>query len=174
MPGKSPSRRCDGLGARHLVSRARFNANVVVYGFTQTLSTTEVSLRRLHRDVPQEKLNLLKLTAGHMTEAGATAAKIMRCNPRYSEYSRVLFDNMPGDLLGDAVAPRPVCSAHATEQPATRDSSSSGPFVNCLLHPVWNRNGTNVAALPYKVHDRPMVFTALKMIERQVGKLTSP
>ncbi len=132
----SSSRRCDGLGARHVVSRARFNANLVVHGFPKSLSTTEVPLRRLHRDVPQEKLNLLKLTAGHMTEAGATAAKIMRCDPGYSEYSRVLFDNMPGDLLGD-VSPHARTARHMQRNslPLVTPAPAAHSSIVCFTQP---------------------------------------
>ena len=45
------------------------DSDLVVYGGSNSLRAAEVSLRRLHRDVPEEELDLLQFAAGGAAEA---------------------------------------------------------------------------------------------------------
>src|SRR5262245_27478396 len=45
------------------------------------------------------------------------------------------------------------------------------PFVEELFHPVGNRGSSNVTAFSNEVHDCPMIFTTLKVVESEVGQL---
>src|SRR5262249_39415006 len=45
------------------------------------------------------------------------------------------------------------------------------PFIEELFHPVRNRYGSNVTPFSDEVHDCPMIFTTLKVIESEVGQL---
>ncbi len=89
----------------------------------------------------------------------------MRRELQQAELRGVLLDDMPDDLLRDAVAPCPSCSANAPEQPPTGNSSGHEPIIECLLDLVRIGNGPDVACLPNKVNDRPMVFATLEMVE---------
>ncbi len=50
-----------------LRSRVRFQADPVVNRMLELLFASEVSLRRLDRDVPQQGLNLIEFSAGQVT-----------------------------------------------------------------------------------------------------------
>jgi hypothetical protein len=52
----------------------RLKANVVVHGIPQPLFTAEIPFGRLDGHMPEQKLDLVELTAGQMTEAGTCAA----------------------------------------------------------------------------------------------------
>ena len=52
-------------------------ADMVINGAAELLLAAQVPFRRLHRDVAQEKLNLLKLPAGGVAKTRTGAATIM-------------------------------------------------------------------------------------------------
>ena len=52
----------------------RFQPDSIIHGVAEPLFAAQVSLRRLHRDMPQKKLNLLQLTACLMAKTGTSAA----------------------------------------------------------------------------------------------------
>src|SRR5207247_9099498 len=72
-----------------------------------------------------------------------------------------------------AVAPGCSGSANAPKQFSTRNSSCIHPFINSLLDPVWNRNSPDVACLACQIDYRPMIFTALKVVEKELSKFTA-
>ena len=95
----------------------------------------------------QEELNLLHLSAGSVAEAGTRPPQIVRSDSREPELGGVLLDNVPNDSLAHALAPGFSGSANAPKHPAPVDSRRHEPVVNGLLHPVGNRNGSDVPAL---------------------------
>ena len=64
--------------AAKLGQASGFNANVIVHGNTQPLFATEVFLRRLHANVPEEKLNLLQFATCEVAQPRASASKVVR------------------------------------------------------------------------------------------------
>jgi hypothetical protein len=54
----------------------RFQPDVIIHSSPEPLLTAQVSFGRLHRNVPQQELNLLQLAASGMTEASARAANM--------------------------------------------------------------------------------------------------
>jgi hypothetical protein len=51
----------------------------IVYWMSEILFATEITFRGLHRCVPQEKLNLLKLTAAVVAQLGTGPPQVMPC-----------------------------------------------------------------------------------------------
>ena len=80
-----------------------------------------ISLRRLHRYVPQQELNLLQLAASRMAEPRAGSSTIVRRKLGDARLRGVVLHDMPDHLLGDAVAPNRFFPADASEQPPLRD-----------------------------------------------------
>ena len=56
----------------------RFDAKSVVYCHSQTLLAANIAFGGLHRDMPEEKLDLLKLAPRIMAEACTGPPEIMR------------------------------------------------------------------------------------------------
>ena len=60
-------------------------------------------------------MDLLQFSAGDMTEAGAGASQIMRCNAAELRLLGVFTDDMPYNFLRDAIAPNGPEFRHAAE-----------------------------------------------------------
>jgi hypothetical protein len=89
---------------------------MVVDGRGNPLSAAEVALSSLHRDMTQQKLNLLQLAPSGPTEASATPPEIMR-----REFAHT---NFRGELLGDVPASFSVTASPQTlPAPLTRRKS---------------------------------------------------
>ena len=56
----------------------RFQPDVIVHGAPEPLLAAQVSFGRLHRNVPQQELNLLQLAAGGSAKPGAASTEIVR------------------------------------------------------------------------------------------------
>jgi hypothetical protein len=65
----------------------------------QILLGAEIPLRRLHRRVAQQQLNLLKLATTRAAQFGAGAAEIVRGDTRDSGCLGIGLDELPHDLL---------------------------------------------------------------------------
>jgi len=62
---------CCGRGAERMaLSRARFNSNLVVYGFSQTLLAAKILFGGLHGYMTQQKLNLLEFPSRRVAQTG--------------------------------------------------------------------------------------------------------
>jgi len=46
----------------------RLDADTIVHSITDSLFAAKISLRRLDRNVPEQKLDLFEFSAGHVTE----------------------------------------------------------------------------------------------------------
>ncbi len=87
-PVKSPSRLACWL-----------DADMVVHGISDLLLAAKITLGSLHRDVPEEELDLFEFAASNVTEPGACARQIMG---RYLFNSDVLckvLDDVPYHLF---------------------------------------------------------------------------
>ena len=76
-----------------------FDSKFVVYRNSQTLPAANIAFSGLHRDVPEEKLDLLKLASGIMAEPRAGPTKIMRREMRNIHGRGSLLDNVPNCLF---------------------------------------------------------------------------
>jgi hypothetical protein len=72
-----------------------FDAEFVVYRNSQTLPAANIAFGGLHRDVPEEKLDLLELASGIMAEPGTGPPEIMRREMRNVHGRGSLLDNVP-------------------------------------------------------------------------------
>ena len=54
----------------------RFDSDLVIHGDSQLLLAPEVMLSCLDRHMPDQELNLVEFTAGHMTEARTGAPQV--------------------------------------------------------------------------------------------------
>jgi len=87
----------------------RLDANVIINGALDFLLATKVALCGLHRDMPEQKLDLFELSTCNVTEPGACPPLMPHaaCR-RYAE-----FRTMPNVLSGSAPAGRSAVSDSA-------------------------------------------------------------
>jgi hypothetical protein len=81
-----------------------FQPDSIIHGITEPLFAAQLSLRRLHRDMPQKELNLLQLTAGLMAKTGTSAAKIVWRERRDLTILYFLRHDTPNDLGAESAA----------------------------------------------------------------------
>jgi len=122
----------------------------------------------------QQKLNLLQLAASGTTEASATPPEVVRREFADTNFRGELLDDVPDQLFRNSLAPDSARAAHAAEEATTGDSTGPHPVIEETAHPVRDRDGLNVTALPTQVHDCPMAFTLLKLVNCQASEFMSP
>jgi hypothetical protein len=138
------------------------------------LRAAEVPLGCLHRDLAEEKLDLLQLAASGTAESSATSAPIMRRELAYAYIRRELLDEVPDELLGDPLAPNLASAAYAAEQVSTGNSGGLHPVAQEIPHPIGDGDGPSVTSLPAHIYDRPMPFALLEVIDCQTSEFVTP
>src|SRR6516225_10325344 len=108
-----------------------------------------------------------------MTEPRARPPQVVRRKFRNLQFLRVHLDDVPDHLLCHSAAPYGARTTHAPKHFACGDLSRLKPFVQELLHPIRHRNCPNVATFSDEIHDRPTIFTTLKVVETEIGQFTS-
>ena len=121
--------------------------------------------------MPQQKLDLLKLTARGVAQPGARAATVMGRQAGYAG-ARGLH-HVPDHLFGKAIAPDRTPSRDATEDSSFGNRRSRQPAVHRGLDPIGHRDGADVGGFAHQIHNGPMVFALLQAIQPQVGHLGS-
>ena len=109
----------------------------------------------------KQELNLLQLAARGSTKPAAASTEIMRRELADADLGSELLDDVPDEFFRHPFAPNFASTTHAAEEAASGDSGGLRPLVKQTLHPIRNRNGSNVPSLPAKVHDCPMSFALL-------------
>jgi hypothetical protein len=71
---------------------------------------TEVTLRRLHRDVAKKELNLLQFAAGGTAEASATSTEVVGCKLGDANFGGELLHNIPYELFRYSFTPNSTCA----------------------------------------------------------------
>ena len=115
--------------------RSRLKADAVVNGAPKALLAPQVSLRRFHRNVTQQELDLLQLSACRVAQARAGPTAIVGRELLNSSALCTGSHNVPDDLFGDAVAPNRALAAHAPKDSPIPDACRLSPFVDCCLDP---------------------------------------
>lgn len=123
----------------------RFQADPMIHRAAETLFAPQVPLRRLHRDVSQQELNLLQFTTGLMAKTGTRPPEIVRCEARNLIVLCFLLHDTPNDLGAEPCAPDPASLVDRTKDRAGYNPSGSHPRVNSGFHPIWDRNSGYVA-----------------------------
>ena len=90
---------------RTLPWRIRFDPDPIIDRVVEALFASEVSLSCLHRDMSQEELDLLKLTARLMTETGTGPAEIVGRQSWNLTNLCFLLHHAPDDLGAEAASP---------------------------------------------------------------------
>jgi hypothetical protein len=83
------------------------------------------------------------------------------------------LDDVPYGPLRYALAPSSTRATHTPEKPRF-NSDSFCPSVNQAIHPIRNRNGSDVTGLSAQVHDGPMPFALLQVAESELCDLMAP
>ena len=104
----------------------------------------------------QEELDLFDFATRRMAQLRTGPAQIV-----WSEVTQLgpfgtSSDNVPDDVLGDAVPPRCSMSAHGPENPALADLGRDSPTIDRLFNPHGHGNSPHTVALANQVDDGPV------------------
>jgi hypothetical protein len=152
---------------------ARFDPKPVIHSESQTLLTANVALRRLHGDMPQKKLDLLKLAARIMAESSTGASEIVWSKTWNVHTRSRLFDHVPDRLFRDAVPPEFTRPADTSEQRTAFDAGCRQPCIECIFYPIRYRNSSYMPSLAYKIHDGPALLATLQALQHQFRELAA-
>jgi hypothetical protein len=148
-------------------SRIRLDANPIIDGGSNSLLAAQVAFGRLHRNVPQEKLDLLQLPSRSMAEPSTGPPQIVRRQFGHSNASGGFLHDVPNRLYRHPISPGPAYFVDSAEQSSAINAGRSEPIVEFGSHPIGNRNRPNVASLANPIDNGPMLFALLEMIQCQ-------
>jgi len=137
---------------------------VIIDRIAESLFTSQVTFRRQHRNVPQQKLNLLQFATGLVAKAGAGPTKVVRREGRNLTGLCLLLHDTPNVLGTEAGSPDPASLIDRTKESASCNSGRLHPGVNPGLHPIRHWNGSYVTALADKIGYDPMFLALLDVL----------
>ena len=125
----------------------RSEVKKIVYRMSKILFAPEIAFGRLHRYVPQQELNLLKLSAVRVAQLRTGSPQIMRCNMLQAGSLAAGLDYVPHHILRNASPPYLSRPSDGSKDPFLRNPGCSGPLIERRFYPFWNGHGANVATL---------------------------
>jgi len=157
---------------RHNVSGVWLNPDVVIHRAANALFASQVALRSLNRNMPEQKLDLFKFSARSLAQTSAAATKVMRRNVRKSRLLGGVLHNVPDGFHGKPLSPDPIQSVDFPEDLPVLNAGGHNPVLQLLSSPVGNRNRPDVTTLANHIDNRPMVFTLFEITQSERGYLT--
>ena len=139
-----------------------FQPEVVIDRVAEFLFAAKVALSRLQRRMPQQKLNLLKLTSCQMAQSRAGPAQGMGRKVRDAGSLCRRLHHMPDRLGCDSIAPDFTHATYSSEDD-TVYASRRGPLIHGTFHPRRNRNCTDVLPFANQVGDDPVPLADLEI-----------
>src|ERR1035438_1510455 len=76
------------------------DSDFVVYRRSNSLRAAKVPLRRLHRDMPEEELDLFQFATGGAAESCTASAQVVRRELAEPRLLRELLNDVPGEPIG--------------------------------------------------------------------------
>src|SRR5437667_9655252 len=117
--------------------------------------------------MPQEELDLLQLASRTMAEPSTGPSQIVWRQLRHADALGGFLHNVPNRLHRHAISPCPSNFVDSAEQFSSINSSRGEPIVEFGSHPIRNWNCSTVASLANQIHNGPMLFALLEMIQFQ-------
>ena len=118
-----------------------------VHWVPEILFAAQIALRRLHRRMAQQELNLFQLATVAVAQLGTRPPQVMPGNMLQARSLTAGSDDVPDNILREAFAPYLYRPVYGSEDPSLRDPSSQGPLIERGFDPFWNRDGADVPAL---------------------------
>jgi hypothetical protein len=156
------------LRPEHVVSRLRrlfrLKSNGIVDCVPEALFAADVTLSGLHADVPEQKLDLIKLFSSIVTQPGACLPEIVWRDIGQSTFIARCFHNSPDHLRAKSACRDSTGLIDRSEDRPGSDFRLHGPDLQRLLDSGWDGDRPHVAALPNHVREHPMLFSPLQML----------
>jgi len=125
----------------------RSEGKKIVHRMSKILFAAEIAFGRLHGYMPQQELNLLKLSAVRVAQLRAGSPQVMRCDMLEARSLAAGLDDVPHDILRDAFPPHLSRAGDGSKAPSLRNPGCLGPLIERHFYPFWNGHRADVAAL---------------------------
>jgi hypothetical protein len=102
------------------------------------------------------------------------ASPIVRRQLRHSNALRGFLHDVPNCLHRHPIAPYPAYLVDPAEHSSSINSGRREPILEFGSYPIGNRNRSDVASLTNQIHNCPMLFALLEMIQGQSYALMPP
>jgi len=129
----------------------------------------KVAFGRLHRHVPQKKLDLLQLASRSVAEPSTGPSQIVWRQLRYANALGGFLHNVPNRLHRHSISPCPSNFVDPAEKFPSINCSCGEPIVEFGSHPIRNWNCSNVASLANQIR----VFLSV-VEDRVLAKVLGP
>ena len=113
---------------------------------------------------------MLQFAAGLVTEPSTCPPKVVRCKGWKLALLGLLLYDSPNDFRGETGSPNSASLVDRTQESPRSNSSRRCPRVDPIFHPVWNWNGSHVAALADEIGYHPMFLSLLQVFDAQRGQ----
>jgi hypothetical protein len=137
----------------------------------EILFAAEIAFRCLHGCMPEQELNLLKLTAAVVTQLRTGPPQVVRCNVLEPCSLAAGSDHIPDNVLRDATAPHLSQSGDRSKYFAFADASGSRPLIESCFDPVRNGHRANVATFANQINNGPVSLAHLDVVQLQTDQL---
>src|SRR5450759_4282482 len=124
--------------------------------------------------MPEQELDLLKLSACLMTQTGTGAPQIVRGNAIHTAFRGPGFYDAPDDFRTEAARSNAAGLVNRPRDWAGRDTRGCQPVVHGKLDPCRDRHCSNVTTLAGEVCDYPMLFPLLEVLDGEPSYLCPP
>lgn len=129
------------LEVRLLLLRFRPQLETIVHRGAEILLAAEIPLRRLHRSMPQQELNLLQFTTTIVTQLRACSPQVVRRDVLQTHPLTTGPNHVPDYILRDTLPPNFPRPGDCTEYPSLPDTSRSCPLIESRLDPFRDGYG---------------------------------
>ena len=151
----------------------RSEGKKIVHRMSKILFAAEIAFGRLHGYMPQQELNLLKLSAVRVAQLRTRSPQVMRRNMLQARSLAATLDYVPHDILRDAFSPHLSRPGNCSKDPSLRHPGCYYPLIECRFDPLWNGHRADMAALADQVYHRPVPLAHLDFIQLQAHKFRS-
>jgi hypothetical protein len=117
----------------------------------------------------EQKLDLLKLPAGYVTQSSACAAKVVRSNILEAAFRTPGLHDAPDNLGTESIVPNPLGLIDGAKYRTRGDARGGHPVGHGRFNPGWHWNRPHVAALPDHIGNHPMLLSLLDCLDGQLG-----
>ena len=145
----------------------RSEVKEIIHRMSEILFAPEITFRGLNRCMPQQELNLLKLTTAVVAQLRAGPSQVVRCNVLQACFLAAGSDHVPDNVLREAAAPHLSPSRDRSEDFALRDIGCAYPLVESGFDPVRNGHGANVATFANQINHCPVPLAHLNFVQLQ-------
>src|SRR5436853_6705066 len=120
--------------------------------------------------MPEQELNLFKLSSTVMTQLCTGPPQVVRCNVLQACSLAAGSDHVPGDVLREAAAPHLSPSGDRSKDFALTNPSGSCPLIESGFHPVRNGHRANVATFTNQINNGPVSLAHLDVVQFQTDQ----